>query len=29
MLPFLFGDALKALAAALLLPAAWRFLGEK
>lgn len=27
--PFLLGDALKALAAALLLPAAWRFLGER
>ena len=27
--PFLLGDALKALAAALLLPGAWRFIGEK
>lgn len=29
MYPFLLGDALKALAAALLLPGAWRFIGEK
>lgn len=27
--PFLLGDAIKAVAAALLLPTAWRFLGEK